>query len=562
VQYKNQYREATYKKKGTKMKIRIEKQRYLIILAMIIGLLLSACGRTNANAVAMLPVDGLPVIQVQTLDGPVQGRVADGIAIYKGIPYAKAPVGEGRFAPPEDVVPWTGLLDCTEFGAVAVQDVAPAGLTMSEDCLSLNIWTPSNANTAANISNRPVYVWIHGGGFTIGSGAEPQYDGTNFAREGIVTVTINYRLNGLGFLASRQTYDEYGTTGNWGLLDQIKALEWIKENIGAFGGDNKNITIGGESAGAYSVSALITSPLTEGLFQRAIMESGSILGVPGNHYYSQGNLERSILRDSMLAYTFGATDDAMGLAALRAVDAGLFAQMTPFIPDFTVTPAFMMTPVFDGYVNPVDVYGALQAGDFHKVDLLWGYNADEGSIFVPETTDQPTYGMMAARMYGDEKSRQVLARFPIDAEHTSGQRTRELLAYGMFSAVMKPYADALAQSGQAVYAYRFNYVTAENETNRLGAHHGSEIEYAFGNLPAGADDEQRALSGEMFTRWVNFIKTGDPNIGGGTPSGVAWPPYDAQDNWMLLLDKEVTAAKMPGKEEMEFMEQIMFGVSD
>ncbi len=261
----------------------------------------------------------------------------------------------------------------------------------------------------------------------------------------------------------------------------------------------------------------------------------------------------------MMAGVFDAADDALGLAALRAADANVFAQLSPLLADFTITPAFMMTPVYDGTVNPTDVYAALQDGDFNKVDLLWGYNGDEGSVFVPGDTDLPTYKMMAARMYGYDNGQTVLNRFPVDAANPSGARTRQILAYGMFSAVMKPYGDALARAGQKVYAYRFNYQTAENIENGLGAHHGSEIAYAFGNLGDDADAEQRALSGELFTRWANFIKTGDPNTGKDTPSGVVWPAYDAQTSRMLILDKAVTTAEMPGKEDIVFMEDLMFG---
>ncbi len=538
------------------------RKKQLIYVMLLIGCAvfgLTACESGKKEESSAVPTPSgqseQREVQLQTPSGPIRGTANNGIGMYKGIPYAKPPIGDLRFAPPKDAEPWTEVLDCSEFGAAAVQDTEPDGLTMSEDCLTLNIWTPASGKD----ESLPVYVWIHGGGFALGSSAEQDYDGTNFAKEGIVTVSINYRLNALGFFASRQTYDEYGTTGNWGILDQIKALEWIQKNIGAFGGDNRNITIGGESAGSYSVSALITSPLAKGLFQRAIMESGSMLGVPGNNYYSRGNLARSIELNRMMAYTFGAADDADGLAALRAADANVFAQLSPLISDFTTTSAFMMTPVCDGYVNPTNIYKALKDGKANKVDLLWGYNADEGSIFVPGDTDQLTYEMMASRMYGYKNRQAVLDRFPVDSENGSGQRTREILAYGMFSAVMKPYADALAENGQKVYGYRFNYETAENKENGLGAHHGSEIQYAFGNLPEEADTEQQKLSDEMFTRWVNFMKSGDPNTDGQTSAEVKWPAYDSKNSQMLIFDTEITTSEMPGKEDMIFMEDIMFG---
>ncbi len=503
---------------------------------------------------AAMAAQAAPVLktELQTKSGPVKGVAEDGIGIYKGIPYAKPPLGELRFAPPEDVEPWTKVLDCSEFGDIATQDSASAGLTMSEDCLTLNVWTPAN-NADEKL---PVYVWIHGGGFAIGSGAEADYDGKSFAEKGIVVVTINYRLNAAGFFASNETFNKYGTTGNWGILDQIKALEWINANIGAFGGDNDNITIGGESAGSYSVSALITSPLANGLFQRAIMESGSILGIPANNFYSKGDLKRSIDLCRMMGHPLGAEDNAEGLKALREADINVLAQMSPLLQDFTITPAFMLTPVFDGYVLPKDVYGALQKGDFNKVDLLWGYNGFEGSFFVPAETDQLTYEMMAARMFGHENAKAILKRYPVNAQHDSGERTRRILGYGMLDSVMKPYADAIAKAGRKVYGYKFNYVAKGSAYSGLGAFHGSEIAYAFGNLPASADSEQRAVSQEMFTRWANFIKSGDPNQGDAI--GVEWPEYNPDGTRMLLFDKKVEAAVLPDKADFAFMNGIMF----
>ncbi len=491
-------------------------------------------------------------VELTISGGPIRGEQVDGINMFKGIPFAQPPVDELRFAPPENVEPWTGTLDCTEFGPTPVQASPRDGMPMSEDCLTINVWAPEHTSDV----QLPVYVWIYGGAFAQGSSSEPNYDGTNFAKDGIVTVSFNYRVNALGFFASQETYGQYGTTGNWGILDQIKALEWVQENIEAFGGDPSRVTIGGESAGSYSVSGLITSPLAEGLFQAAILESGTMLGVPGNSYYARGDLDRSAEVCNMMAYEFGAADDAAGLEKLREADASVLSQLCPLNVDFTTTPAFMMIPVYDGYVMPTDMYGALQSGEFNKVDLLWGYNADEGSIFVPSDTTQERYEMLASRMYGYGASKSVLERFPVDDDNTSGDRARQILTYGMFSAVMKPFGDALAESGQNVYAYKFNYATGESIEAGLGASHGSEIPYAFGNLE-NPDAEQQALSDEMHARWANFIKYGDPN--GETPSGVEWPKYDPEGAQMIFFDSEISSGQMPGQDDMDFMVDVMFG---
>lgn len=486
--------------------------------------------------------------RVDTPSGPVRGLSNHGISVFKGIPYANPPE---RFAPPEDVTPWKETLDATGFGPAAVQS-KPDGT--SEDCLTLNIWT-SAAGTGEKL---PVYVWIHGGGFALGAGSEPMYDGTRFAQDGVVYVSINYRLNALGFYASGHTLDTYGTTGNWGILDQIKALEWIRENISAFGGDPDRVTVGGESAGAYSTSMLIQSPLAKGLFGRAIMESGSVLGIPGNCQYTRGDLQKCIEMGRMMASTFGAKDDADGLLTLRAASAEVFAEMSPLILDFTAIPSYMMTPVFDGYVLPQDAYGELVKGNVNAVDLLWGFNRDEGSIFIPEGKTRAQYLMLASKMFGYDNAEAVLERFPVDEAHSATARSREILTHGMFSTVMKPYGDVLSGAGNKVYAYCFDYATPENQQIGLGAHHGSEIAYAFGNLPPDASREQEALKDEMHTRFVNFIKTGDPNDG-ALPSEVYWPAYDAQGQKALVFGREVSAGTLPGREDMAFMAEIMFG---
>jgi para-nitrobenzyl esterase len=258
-------------------------------------------------------------------------------------------------------------------------------------------------------------VFIHGGGFAAGSGASPVYDGTGFARKGIVTVTVNYRLGALGFLASRETLKQYGTTGNWGLLDQIKSLEWIRDNIAAFGGDPGKVTIGGESAGSSSVSALVVSPFANGLFRGVIMESGSVLSLPELSYYARSDRQKTIEVSGMLADIFGAGDDADGLAQMRGADSSALSPLSAFVPDQTTTPAFSFTPIRDGKVIPEDPLGALASGDFTGLNLLIGFNNDEA---LPADVTWPKY---------DPKKADVLF---LDGTITAGPLTdRENLDY-------------------------------------------------------------------------------------------------------------------------------------
>lgn len=528
----------------------------VLFCALMLGVPVTHVGASKVNEPVASATASTNIIAVNltTPSGSIRGLQLDDVRVFKGIPYAKPPV---RFAPPEDVEPWTQPLNCENFGSAALQvknKQLKHNLAMSENCLSLNVWTPAQSAT----EKLPVYVWIHGGGFALGTSTEDSFDGTAFAKSGIVTVTINYRLNVLGWLATEETLNRYGTTGNWGLLDQIKALEWVQKNIEAFGGDPARVTIGGESAGSYSVSGLIMSPLANGLFQNAIMESGSMLGLPGNSHYARGNLERNIEMGRQLSFTFGARDNAEGLNKLRAVNPNIFVQMTPLHFDFTDIPAFMIIPTYDGYVLPKKPLEVLRSGKLNRVNLLWGFNANEGSVFVPETTDQDKYEMLAAKMYGYDKSQTILQHFPIDDGHPAYQRARDILMHGMFATVMKPYADALSKEGMNVYSYYYNYVTPELAKKNMGAAHGREIEYAFGNLPPNATSEQKKVSQEMFSRWVNFIKNSDPNIG-GSPSGVIWGKYNPQDFKVMIFDKTPVFAKNPICDDIAFMEDIMFG---
>lgn len=493
---------------------------------------------------------------VSTALGDVVGVENDGISSFKGIPYGKAPVGELRFAPPQSAEPWQEPLNCENYGPTAVQIKAREGLAMSEDCLSLNIWTPAKPGDNAKL---PVYVFIHGGAYAVGSGADAKYDGTSFAKHGIVAVTINYRVNALGFFASQTTYNQYGTTGNWGHLDQIKALEWIRDNIAAFGGDPDNVTIGGESAGSYSVSALILSPLAQGLFHGAILESGTILGASANTYYAKCDLQRSIEVCGMLAKMFGADDNVAGLAKLREADAHVLAQASEFQADLTKLLAFFLMPAYDGTVLPLDPYKALREGAFNKVRLLWGFNSDEGSMFVPADTNEHEYALMTTMVYGG-KAQTVLNRFPVTAETPALERARQLKAYSIFTVGMKIYGDALAKSGLNVYAYNFNHAIPQTEAADLGAMHALELPFVFNNLKTWKIDsaENTALAEEMHLRWINFIKNGDPNKGEELPTSIAWPKYDADKPQVLRFGNKLSVEILPDRENLEFLEEVTF----
>jgi para-nitrobenzyl esterase len=499
---------------------------------------------------------------INTKSGPIQGLETDGVYAYKGIPYAKAPVGELRFAPPQDREPWTEVRDCTQCGPIAVQKVVlPYFLDnheQSEDCLSLNVWTPSAPNTSDKL---PVYVFIHGGGYAAWTGNDKTFDGTSFAQNGVVAVTINYRLSTLGFFASQETYNQYGTTGNWGTLDQIKALQWVRDNIAAFGGDPDKVTIGGESAGAWSVTALILSPLAKGLFRGAIVESGSILGLQ-SFIPARGNMEKAIEASRAFAGIFGASDSAEGLQQLRQVDADVLNHLAPLLIDqTTAVQAFFYVPVFDGAVLPKDPIAALKAGNYNKVNLLIGFNRDEGPFFIPSSIDS-IYKTIAAIMVGKDW-RSFVERFPVDEQNNATQRTQQLLAYAWFSTGEKLFADTLSPDNK-VFVYNFNFVASDDPLAALGVYHTAELVYAFNTiaLKGLASEESKKMVQEVHTRWANFIKSGDPNVGAAAPSAVVWPQYDKAKTDVLFFDNEITTGPLPDKDNLDFTVQLFYGIDN
>jgi para-nitrobenzyl esterase len=500
-------------------------------------------------------------ILVQTKSGPVIGESYGGLNSFKGIPYAASTAKDGRFAPPKEPVPWTEPLQAKSFGPVAWQVpvdepffVLPEGSPMSENCLNLNIWTPAGVKADAGL---PVYVFIHGGGFGLGAGSQPMYDGGELAKMGLLVVTLNYRLGAEGFLPTRETFNRYGTTGNWGLLDQIKALEWVRDNIRAFGGDPTKVTIGGESAGSISVSALIVSPLAKGLFRGAIMESGTVMAVynaPNN--LSSGDLDKAIAQGGLIMSSLSLDDAAKGRDALMGIDPLILARLTPFNANWTKFVSFGLFPVRDGRVIPKDPQAALAKGDFNQVKILIGFNHDEGSIFVPEV-DESVLSDMLMLTIGPEAAEAFSERYPPDASYSSLDRARQAMALAVFTAGTKRVVD-LHSSLADVYLYEFQYVSPYAKANGLGACHTAELEFVFGHPSGSPSQAERKLGEDIRSRWVNFIKTGDPNQGEPLPTPVQWPLYDPVEPQALRLDLAVTAGSLDF-DALDFMADQLYG---
>ncbi|MDO4289324.1 MAG: carboxylesterase family protein [Eubacterium sp.] len=496
--------------------------------------------------------------------GPVVGQIKKGISVFKGIPYAKPPVGELRFRPPQRRPVWTEPLECFEFGDRCLQyggilaDLTPMYTSegKSEDCLYLNVWTPAKRYEDAY----PVYVYIHGGGFATGSGSEIMFDGASLAKRGVVVVTLNYRLGALGFLALEALRQEIGTTGNYGLMDQILALTWVKENIASFGGDPDNVTLGGESAGAFSVTGLLLSPAAQGLFHRAVIESGAILSIGAFCQRTQGNLDKSIAMGKELAAIFGASDSPEGLEILRALPPEALAHLSMIKSDQNLPLRFSFWPVFDGVLLPADPMAALRHQKFNAVDLLLGYNTNESTLFIKNTANTGAYVTMIYDIFGPEGAAKIFERFPLSEEKQARRVLEELFTITGFTLGMRIFADYFAEAGKSVYFYNFNYDPAILKIVGLDTAHALELPFVFGNLLGGLPfGKISALSDQMQTHWTNFMKNGDPNVGDIYKNTIYWPEYQKNHRQMMVFDTRLSTAVMPGEEQLDFIEALLFG---
>jgi len=485
---------------------------------------------TVDTAVAAPRAAGPIYIDAGGIAGTAAGEHGD-LQVYKGIPFAAPPVGDLRWQPPQPVKPWDGVRACRDFAPACPQPKVPligADWT-NEDCLYLNVWTPAQHPDAP----LPVMVWIHGGAYMLGSGA--MYDGAALARQGVVVVTINYRLGPLGFLAHPLLSKEspHGVSGNYGLLDQIAALQWVQRNIHAFGGNPECVTIFGESAGAGSVCHLLVSPLARGLFHRAIAESGSARG-PGRRLREERpGLPSMHAQGEAFVRALGGANDHTTLADLRAkTPAELIAALKPSQDLF----GGVFAPIVDGWVIP-DEPGVLmdrhQAAD---VPLLTGTNADEGSMFtlgLPIKT-VADYQLNLKKYFPDDAAR-IFQLFPAESDTAVRAALNRAVTVCVFVAAARADARALTHGNIHTYLYRFTRVHPLGRLLHMGAIHGSEIPYVFGRIPekAGYSPGDVELAQTMSACWVRFARTGDPN-GPGLPR---WPAYDPQaDEYMEFGD--------------------------
>jgi|Marorgknorr_s2lv_1036017.scaffolds.fasta_scaffold01623_4 para-nitrobenzyl esterase len=435
--------------------------------------------------------------------------LSDSVSVFKGIPFAAPPIGEQRWQPPGNPPSWEGELLADSFAPNCMQQAYPEdsfyyrpARRVSEDCLYLNVWTNAEADEGL-----PVMVWIHGGALTRGSGATKTYDGTNLAQKNVVLVTINYRLGVFGYFAHPELTQESANNaaGNYGVLDQIKALEWVQDNIASFGGDPSNVTIFGESAGSWSVNLLTASPLAEGLFHKAIGESGARLDQRLN--LTQAN-------DAGLALASSA--NASSLAELRSISA-LELQTA------AAEARFRTDGIVDGWVIPDQPFNLFSDGKQNKVPVLIGYNAEEGTTLgvlgrIPENDD--VYISRARAVYGD-LANEVLSVYPAGDLR---QSTLDSYRDSSFGWNMITWARLTATVDEDAYLYYFSHRPPGPRKNELGAYHAGEIAYAFNNpdtLKTAPTAEDRQMADIMSDYWVNFARSGNPN-GQGLPT---WQKY-------------------------------------
>ncbi|HEY1805894.1 MAG TPA: carboxylesterase family protein [Terracidiphilus sp.] len=489
---------------------------------------------------------GAAQLKVKTAQGKVQGKlINDGkVRAFLGIPYAAPPVGDLRWQAPQPALPWKGTREATNFGAHCAQnhvfdDMIFQDAGASEDCLYLNVYAPAAATAKSKL---PVMFWIHGGGDSGGSGDEPRHNGDFLPIKGVVLVTINYRLGVFGFLATSELEKEAGgTAGDYGLMDMIAALQWVKGNIAEFGGDAGNVTIFGESAGSFAVSILMASPMAQGLFEKAIGESGGAFGVSE----ARATLARNApLGDTWMMSSLGVSS----LKELRALptDKILSAAAKPGAPRFGV--------VVDGKVLTQSVADIYAAGKQAHIPLLAGWNRDEGSFVTfrgSTTVDQ--WNATAEQRFGD-RAQEFLALYP---GNTDEQALRSNIDYNSDTFIALgtwEWIEAQVKTGDApVYRYHLELAAPPSKFHPGSfAFHSDDIEYVFGTLDTrpGAvwRPEDRKLSEEMMGYWTNFAKTGDPN-GPGLPE---WPRFDKTGE-LIHLNSTITSGPESVRQRYEFL---------
>ena len=504
--------------------MKINRYSRVIVMALAISMMVSCSVKPGPGRVR---VEG----------GWIQGTVSEDMVTYKGIPFAAPPVGNLRWKAPQPVKRWRGLRETTQFAKNPVQATDDMN-SISEDCLYLNVWTPAKSAE----DKLPVMVWIYGGGFA--GGATSYYDGEALARKGVILVSIAYRVGYLGFLAHPELSAEAGgVSGNYGLLDQIAALKWVQNNIAEFGGDPDNVTIFGESAGGISVSMLCASPLAKGLFRRAISESGGSFGPYRRKSFPGENMKTLEMAEAD-GISYAGSLGAGSLKELRGLDMSAFAR------PYNATGGAW--PIIDGYVIPDDQHKLYEAGNYNDVDILVGYNSDEGANF--SFIKDPKKHMADVSSRFGRYAFMLLQAYPIGGS-TVLKSGRDLMRDAAFGWHTWAWACLQSETGKSnVWLYYFDQHEDYPEDSvqyRTASPHGQEVAYVFQDAEVRypGDEELISLMGDY---WTNFAKTGNPN-GEGLPE---WPAFTADSHQsMYLTGTGSHAGAVPDEESLMVLDE-------
>jgi len=521
--------------------------RHLIMWGVVVSCLAISplyCAEANTTVASSADTKRNPVVDAPA--GKIEGVIEGSVRVFKGIPYVLPPVGVARWKPPAPMPRWEGVRKATDFGPACLQPKPTLSniytrdpMPMSEDCLTLNIWAPVEAR------NAPVFFWIYGGALVGGASREPFYDGTRLASQGLIVVSINYRVGVLGWLAHPELSAESpdGVSGNYGLLDQIEALRWVRRNIASFGGDPSNVTIAGESAGALSVMYLMAAPSARGLFSKGIAESAYMLSVPALKHRSFGTPSAEESGTKLAAALH-----AQNIAALRAMDAATLAESAPAV-------GYVPWPAIDGHVLPRQLVEVFDRGEQASIPILIGFNSGEirslRILAPPPPATASEYETQIRDRYLDLAD-EFLRLYPSNNLQESIWATTRDALYGWTAERLARKQTAL---GQSAFLYLFDHGYPAEESANLHAFHASELPYVFGTFDATPPlwpkipdtPEEKKLSDAMIGYWSSFVRTGQPRAA-NEPD---WPAFGSKSAYMAFTDAPHPSADlMPGMYEL------------
>jgi para-nitrobenzyl esterase len=538
------------------------------LLGLAVAIVQAQAAFSAAPPASKSAAPGTPTAELRIDSGAIRGlAVGDkkDVHAYKGIPYAAPPVGERRWKPPQPALAWQGVRDCFEFAAACPQKI-PAlfgsfpemaiRAPFSEDCLYLNVWAPAEHKS----EKLPVLYWIHGGGFVMGAASQPLYDGEELARLGCIVVSINYRLGLFGFLAHPALSQESDAkvSGNYGLLDQIEGLRWVKRNIAAFGGDPERVTIFGESAGGISVLCLMVAPEAKGLFHGAVAQSATGMNLPALRDGHPGQVAAEEAgRRFVAACGVTASADAK---QMRSLTSDALVQAAPAeavsAPTLRLKPlSLRLGPIVDRHVIPDSPNLLFAAGRQQAVPLIVGNTKDEMSLFLltsPMPADRNAYLAKLKDEFGD-LAEPLAKAYPAENAKEIRSAVIQLTTDLSFVSESRLIARTHAAAGQKAFRYQFSHGTKRGLLQSLGAHHGAELAFLFQRAGGRDDEGEKRISRAMGRYWLNFAATGNPN----GPDLPEWPAYRTDADEVLDFGDNVTVLQSPRNDQLDLIEKVL-----